>query len=333
MNVQASLDTGMPPALSFDDFDTDPPSNFNDEDIDDRTGILEESPKATVTDSSLQRFLFQSLRPRLEILRRMNGVRLEMSYDEALALTSQITNACRQCNAHVQNGNGAEVEVFRHNLADLFLRRFLLCLHRPLASRARLNPLFYFSRKISFDYAIALPTPTPNEEFSHLVLLGGDIFKSRIIHASLALASKRLIETEEQGLNLFLQEPSGYRKMLVDVVKEARWQSAQRIQLGDTNVRLHMKLSIALSQVECTEAGTSLQQRLAQSTKDSLETSCAAIQACAGSPAALLDGDENILTPQEVDQENFFIGFDFDDILLTTDFMDGTFDSGPQIHV
>ena len=332
MNVQASLDAEVPPTLSFDDFDTDPPSNVDDRDIDDCTGVLNQYPKTTVTDTSLQRFLFKCLHLRLEILRRMNGVCSGMARDEVLALSSEVSDGCRACSAHVKKGKGAEGEVFRHNLADLCLRRFLLALHRPWARRARANPLFFFSRKICLDSATALLSPTPDEEFSHLVLLGSGIFKNRIIHASLAVASELLIETEELGVSSSMQEPSSYQKMLIDAVKEARWQAAQRMQLGETNVRLHMKLSIALTQAEGTESGTSVQQWMAQSAKDSLEMSYSTVQARSGPSAALLHGDENILTSQEVDQQDFSIGFfDFDDILQTTDFVTaGTFGSGPQ---
>lgn len=331
MNVQASLDAGVPPTISFDDFDTAPPSNVDDTELVDRIGTLEQRPKTTVTDTSVQRLMFECLRPRLEIVRRMNGVCSEMAYDEVLTLSSEINIACRNCSLLIKKGDGAEGEMFRCNLADLFLRRFLLSLHRPWASRARENPLFYFSRKTSLDSATAILSPTPDEEFSRLVVVGSGIFKNRIIHASLALASELLIESDEQGDSFSMQEPSSYRRMLVGAMKEALWQTTQRMQLGDTNVRLHMKLSIVLSQAEGTEAGASLQQRMAQSAKDSLEMAYTTIQARSGSLAALSHYDENILTSQGVDQQDFSDGFfDFDSILQTTDFItDANFGSGP----
>lgn len=330
--MQASLDAGVPPNLSFDDFDTDPPSNINDRDIDDRTGILEQHPKSIVTDTSLQRFLFESFCPRFEMLRRMNGGGTEMAY-EVLALSTQISNASHECIAHVKKGDGTEGKDFRCNLADLFLRRFLLGLHRPWASRARESPLYYYSRKSSLDSAMALLSPTPNEEFSHLVLLGSGIFKNRIIHASLALTSELLIETEERGENSSMREPSSYYKILVDAVKEARWQLAQRMQLGDTNVRLHMKLSIALSQAESTEDDTSLQQRMAQSA-DSLDMAYSTMLVRIGSPETLLHSNGNISTPQEIDQRDFSVDFfDFDDIFQTGDaVMDETFGVSPPFR-
>jgi hypothetical protein len=313
----------VPPTISFDDFDTDPTSNVNDKDLDDCIRPLEQYSQNTATDTSLQRFLFECLRPRDDILRRLNGISSEMSHDEILALSSKLTNACREFSVHVKTRNDAESEVFRQNMTDLFLRRFLLCLHRPFASRARTNPSYYFSRKICLDSASLLLSPKPDEEFSRLLVLGGGIFKSRIIHVALALCSELLIDTEEQGSDSSSRGPSSYRKMLVDAVKESRWQFAQRMRLGETNVRLYMKLGLALSQAEYTTSGISLQQQMAQSAKDSLQMSYSTIQARSGTPASWLHR-ENILITPEVDNSNFQYGFDFNDILQTTDFaMDG----------
>ena len=319
MNVQASLDSGMPPNISFDDFDTESPSNVNDKDLEDCIRPLEQYPQDTVTDTSLQRFLLEFLHPRVEILRRLNGISTEMSHDAILALSSKLINTCHECNVYVKTSNGAESEVFRQNMANLFLRRFLLCLHRPFASRARTNPSYYFSRKICLDSALSLLSPEPDEEFSHLILLGGGIFKSRIIHVALASSSELLIETEEQGSESSSRGPSSYRKMLVDAVKEARFQFAQRMRLGETNVRLYMKLGLALSQAEYTTSGISLQQQMAQSAKDSLQMSYSTIQARSGTPASWLHR-ENILITPEVDNSDFQYGSDFNDILQTTDF-------------
>ncbi|KAF2490666.1 hypothetical protein BU16DRAFT_160062 [Lophium mytilinum] len=320
MNAQASLDAGVPPTLPFDDFDTVAPSNVDDVDIDECTRVLEERPETTITDTSLQRSLFGSLRARLNILRRMNGICSETSYDEVPALSSVINSACRECSTCVKRSNGVDGAIFKQNLADLFVRRFLLALHRPFASRARTNPMFYYSRKTSLDAATALLSPTPDEEFSRLVMLGSGIFKSRIIHASLALTSELLIEAEEPGASSTTQLLlPNYRKMLVDAVREARRQLALRMQSGETNVRLHMKLSIALSQAECTEAGTSLQRHMAQSAKDSLQMSYAMIQARSGPPSEWSQSDENIFTPGEDDFQGFADGFQFHDILGTAD--------------
>lgn len=213
MNVQAALDAGVSPNICFDDFDTEPLSNLNDEDIDIRS-----VDETIVTDTTLQRFLLKSLRPRCQILRRMNGVFSEISYNEVYNLNLEISNACKEINKHVKKG---ETDIIQQNFADLLLRRFLISLHRPWASKSSYDTLYYFSRKTCLDSALTLLSPLPNEEFSHLVLIGSGIFKNCIIHLSLALAAE-LTDIEESGRN-YSKQLQSYRQMLINALKESCW--------------------------------------------------------------------------------------------------------------
>lgn len=304
---------------------------MNDKDIDEQTEALLELPETTTTDSSLQRFLFRSLRPRLEVARRMNGLtsaRPEMSYNELIALTTSITNTCRSCGAHILRTNGADIASLHDNLADLLLRRFILQLHRPLAGRARTDPTYYFSRKMSLDAAMAILSPVPkNAEFAHLVLLGAGMFKNRMIHASLAVASELLMDVEEQGsvdLHSPSQEPPAYRKMLMEAMREALWQSAERIRLGETNVKLHMKLSMAMRQTEMAGENSSSLQRVAESAEESLEISYDIIQQRAVSEGVDIESGGNRefsedFDPDDFDPENFSFNssdFNLDDLFF-----------------
>ncbi|KAI1736375.1 fungal-specific transcription factor domain-containing protein [Xylaria scruposa] len=274
LNAQAALDSGTLPGISLDEFDTSPPANLNDEDIGDDSTSLKERSETIQTDTSLQRCLLQNLPPRLEMLRRMNGLDTKLKDEQTLMLSAKLDAACHEADAQVRTDPNSRTAIFKRNMASLLLRRFLLVLHRPLAGRIRENALYYHSRKVSFDSAMALmKPPSPDDLFSYLMLRGGGLFKSCLNHASLALASELLIEIEEQG-------SSTYRQMLIDAVKEARQQWAQRLKLGDTNVRLHMKLSVVLSQAEDMgeESDQMQQQRMAQSAKDSLELCCLLIK-------------------------------------------------------
>lgn len=51
----------------------------------------------------------------------MNGICSDMSYGEFFILTTGISNACRECSSHIKKGSETEGEVFKSNLADLFL--------------------------------------------------------------------------------------------------------------------------------------------------------------------------------------------------------------------
>lgn len=294
LNAQASLDSGTPSGISFDDFDTSPPANINDEDMTRDSSDIRHHNETILTDASLQRFLLQSLPPRLEIIRRMNGLGSNLEDECILELSTRLSEACRGIDAQVGTDVNLQTTSFKQNMASLLLRRFLLILHRPLAGRIRENALYYHSRKISFDSALALLKPKlENDAFAYLMLRGGGLFKSCLIHTSLALASELLIEIEEQGT-------STYRQMILDAVREARQQWERRIKLGDTGFRLHMKLSIVLGQSEHTGEEADQQQRMAQSTKDSLELCHSLLQEHIGSELATVSSECNEWRSQDL---------------------------------
>ncbi|KAI1770005.1 hypothetical protein F4818DRAFT_450682 [Hypoxylon cercidicola] len=272
LNIQMSLDSGTPPGISCGDFDTGPPSNVNDENLDASTtaSTLKRQPERVTTQTSLQRFLLQNLPDRLRILHGMNGIGNPLKDEEILSLSARIAKACRECVPYcqpIQSGsevaedgrNEADIATFRQATAQLLLRRFLLVLHRPLAGRIDENALYYHSRKVSFDTAAALLTPVngtnASATFSRLVVRGGGMFRSCLNHVSLALASELLIEIGDWEEGGERGGSSAYRRLLVDAVREARDLWAERLRCGDTNVRLHMKLSIVLGLVETEEDG------------------------------------------------------------------------------
>ncbi|PNP43529.1 hypothetical protein TGAMA5MH_04501 [Trichoderma gamsii] len=285
MNLQASLDSGVPLAISFDDFDTSSPRNVNDQDISESTETLPYYEETTVTDMFLQLLLLKYLRPRSEIVRRMNGAYSSFSQDEVQSLTSTLHRACRECNASLAgNTNGDATEVFKHNMADLLLRRFLLTVHRPLATASRISePGFHFSRKVCLDSATALLSPPHNSDFYHLTFIGGGIFKNRIIHASLAICSDLFIDMEELKS---VEWPSTYRKMLIDSLREAVRQTTERIRLGETNLRLNMKLNVALCRAQCADSGSARQLKMIEAAQESLKAAYAVMQ----SRLSVMDG-------------------------------------------
>ncbi|KAI8622917.1 hypothetical protein F5Y19DRAFT_460577 [Xylariaceae sp. FL1651] len=305
LNIQTSLDSGTPPGISHGDYDTGPPLNVNDEDLLDAStlaGTLEQQPDSVITQTSLQCFLLRNLSDRLGMLHCMNGIGNPLKDEEILSLSAKISNACRDCVLYCQpmqkaseaakdQRNEADIATFRQAMAQLLLRRFLLVLHRPLAGRIHENALYYHSRKVSFDTAAALLKPVnsihTSAAFSYLMVHGGGIFRSCLNHVSLALASELLIEMGDLEGRGESGGSSAYRQLLADAVKEVRDLWAKRLRHGDTNVRLHMKLSIVLGLVGKTggeeerggggsvgggnESQTLPQQHMAMSAKESLE--------------------------------------------------------------
>jgi len=165
ITVQSSLDFGMPPMISPDDYSTLPPSNFNDEDIyEAERSTLEPKPFTQFTQSSIQIALYETLPLRLEITRLINNLHRSLTYDETLALGNQILARCREKTAFMQSFLSSSRDhapnVFQIKLFDTLIRRFYLCLHRPYFTLAEQDPRYYYSRKVCLDTSLIIITPT-----------------------------------------------------------------------------------------------------------------------------------------------------------------------------
>ncbi|EAW21219.1 C6 zinc finger domain protein [Aspergillus fischeri NRRL 181] len=267
--VQASLDSWMPPRISFDEFDTEPPSNINDDELDESTTELQPYAKDTFTGTSTQLALIESLPIRLQIVQLLNGPHSEISYDRVLSLSSELIHALHACSHQIKDGNGSTP--FHRNLLDYLIRRFMIPLHYSFSNQARTNPLFHYSLKLSLDAALAMVSPEPDPAFARLMATAGGLFREGIRCATSAISLELLAHVETQRLNGTMQRTRQYRDFLKQAVRDLIALSEERIRLGETNVKNHMFLSMILAQAEAVEAGGEIELWVARAAKDSLE--------------------------------------------------------------
>lgn len=202
----------------------------------------------------------------------MNGIRSEMFYDEVLTLSSKIAAACCDCESTSLKGDDRGADRFRRNLTELFLGRFSLTLHGTFASRARKSPPFEISMKAYLDSALAILAPRPDKHFQHLMLVGGGLFKNSFYHAALAVSSELMTQAEDVVHGSSTKRQARCRlETLKDAAKMAIPLAATRIRHGETNVKLHVVLCMALSYALALEAGASVEMAMAKSAKESLE--------------------------------------------------------------
>jgi len=271
MLVQSSLDSAMPPKISFDEFDTEPPSNINDDDMDDMTIVIQPRPRDVYTKTSMQLMLLDSLQTRLQVLQLLSGMQSEASYLDALKLSSEITNAYRGSRKFLVESEVHGVTPFHRNLLDYLVRRFMIPLHSPFASKAQSDPLFHYSLKVSLDNALAMVMPEPNEPFFQLMAIGGGWFREGIRCATTIICLELISQTESHLLEDTLQQNSQRREFLKKAIRDMIVMSTERIRQGETNIKNHMFLSMILAHAEALELGASIDLMIARSAKDSLE--------------------------------------------------------------
>ncbi|KAI2468611.1 hypothetical protein F4781DRAFT_422513 [Annulohypoxylon bovei var. microspora] len=319
MLVQSSLDTAMPPRISFDDFDTEAPSNVNDDEMDESTTALQPHPKGTYTSTSIQLFLLDLLRTRLRILHLLNGLHAELSYLDALALSSEITDEYRACGTFMRENEQTGVTPFHRNILDYLVRRFLIPLHCPFAGEARTNPLFYYSLKVSLDSAMSIMSPEPDEGFSRLMAIGGGMFREGIRYSLTVITRELIAQVETQRVDGTLHRNPQYIQLLKQAVKDMVTLSVERIRQGETNVKGPMFLSMIMAQVEAIEEGVSYDLKVAQSAKDSLELCYDILRTRAGTvsspcpntgltPTSLGSGQGDYGLDLDLDLDFFFSG-------------------------
>lgn len=245
--LQLSLDTGMPPLLSINDFDTEPPANINDEDISETTLVLPVAKPAHVyTQTSLQIQLLRSFRARLHISNIINDIHSETSYDETLRMSTEITQYCKEMTLLINSYPKSLLHpslckemtnIFKTypttllhpsrlqtNLVDMVLRRYLLTLHRPFAAKSHLEPRYYYSRKMCLDTAMIILSHTGSPEsaqplldstgreimddFTRLSCVGGGYFREILLYPGVLICVEVIVQLEEETLSGLPPSPS-----------------------------------------------------------------------------------------------------------------------------
>lgn len=269
--VQSSLDSWMPPRISVDEYDIKPPSNLNDEDLDESTTVTNPRPEGVFTDTTIQLTLLKSLPLRLSIVQLLNNLHSEPTYPRVLELSLALTKALQACASKVKHASEHNTP-FRRNLLDYLVRRFALPLHTSFSFRARAEPTYRHSRQASLDAALAILSPEqPDPEFARLMALGGGMFREGQRGALLAVGLELIAHLEAQRLDGTLGRAGAYRGVLKGAVRDLLGLSEERVRLGETNVKSHMFLSMILAQVEAVEAGVAVELHVARGARDSLE--------------------------------------------------------------
>ncbi|KAK8101933.1 hypothetical protein PG999_012307 [Apiospora kogelbergensis] len=273
--VQASLDSAMPPRISMNDFDTQPPANINDDEIDESTKEVVPSPRGDPTSTFVQITLLESLPVRLRIVQQLNSLHSELNYTATLALSRQLTEAVRS--AHNATYGLPGVTAFHRSILDYLIRRFLIPLHYSFSNRARADSMFSYSLTLSAETAVALLRPAETDEshvfFARLMALGGGLFRAGVRGALTALTLDLLTRVQEQRLDGTLEKHAQHRAPATRAVRDLVALSDRRIRLGETNVKGYMFLCMILAQVEAVEDDDDarVEERVARAARDSLE--------------------------------------------------------------
>ncbi|KAL1968192.1 hypothetical protein VTN77DRAFT_2027 [Rasamsonia byssochlamydoides] len=159
LDLQIALDRGMPPTLQRSDFDTQPPLNINDDEVDES---MVEAPRSRplheITDMTFPSVLAQSLPLRLRICALMNSPVISCSYEDIQKLEWELG----RFQASLPTWPAAPSSQLNHKLIlwrallETKLAQGLLAIHTPFAIEANKDPLFEPSSRARLEVATVI---------------------------------------------------------------------------------------------------------------------------------------------------------------------------------
>jgi hypothetical protein len=209
ISLQTSMESGGPCLLSLDDFNTAPPSNFDDEQLTDPDPIPR--PEEIYTQMSVAVLMRKTLPARLAVLKFLNDITSEGSYEETLRIDAELRTAYKSLRymmqAHKANAS-LQPSLFALQAVDFIMQRNITALHLPFFISSLQNPVYAFSRKATFDaslkiWSLAYPKPTSDTigscgtDLARIARCGAGFFRMYAFHASTYLGVELRARAQE----------------------------------------------------------------------------------------------------------------------------------------
>ncbi|KAJ8071760.1 hypothetical protein OCU04_002076 [Sclerotinia nivalis] len=287
LSLQSSQDLGMSPLINTQDYDTELPANIDDSEISETTTEAPASkPVTTFTQTSIQLSLMRSFCTRLEIAKAVNSFRSETSYEETLRLGSTLSSLSRSGSALLQSfftsNSEQKPNPFQIKIHDFFTIHFLLALHRPYAVKAKVNPTYYYSRKVCLETSLSLLAPAISlperfnlsqpDDWALLTWTSSGITRGIYIHAYIGLGLELNQQLEEDPpLPLSISAPPTQQVEILRILRSGRDWAANRISRGDTNIKGHVFISCLCGQIEALQKNTSTEEGIITDARKSVE--------------------------------------------------------------
>lgn len=293
LTCQSSLDMGMPPMISDQDYDTKAPSNVDDDDLHEQDQDLPLNVRSsdTYTDCTIQIAFSKSLPLRLQILRQLNSLRFDLSYAECLRLGKELTEICHEETQLLKDAlnTGVKITPFQVKLFDSLVRRFVLGLHRPFFARANEHPQYHFSRKACLDESLAIIAPATlqvagvADDWSLMTYRATGFFKALILYAISTICYELSTQIKEQSATNRLIAPlvsenvrqapftlSSQSQLLYNALVSAYHIAVARLRNGETNAKGVVYFACAIARVDALVRGVDPEAMVLEAAKSSI---------------------------------------------------------------
>jgi hypothetical protein len=256
INLHSSLMSGGPCLISMDDFTTQPPRNFDDEQFTTPDPIAK--AESVYTQTSISNALRSTYSSRLAVIRFLNDVNSSGTYEETLRIDTELRAAYRTLRRTLE-AYPRTIESAPHSFAleavDFIMHRYISSLHIPFFNVSLHEAVYAFSRKAVVDsslkiWSLASPASSiqPQRDISsesdlaRLCRCGAGFFRASAFHSSSFLAVELRAQLQE--------EDTVPRPDLLNIIEDAiRW-TMGTIEAGETGIKGYMMLHILAAQVD-----------------------------------------------------------------------------------
>ncbi|KAI0130656.1 putative C6 transcription factor [Daldinia grandis] len=265
ISLQLSLVSGGPPFISMDMFNTEPPGNFDDEQL--AVDDPPPKPESYFTQTSIAIILRKTFEARLAVVKFLNNHGSSGTYKETLQLDVELRASYKTVLRTLQgykSTTGSQLSEFAMDVVSLIMNRYRLSLHIPFFPPAMDEAAYAFSRKVVVETSLKIwrgvfPSPltstsqschdiiVPSQHFlARLVVCASGFFRLSPLQASVLIASElmgQLREEETLGLGLVRQD-------LLSVVSEAKIWAWKCIEAGETSIKGYFLASLHAARIE-----------------------------------------------------------------------------------
>ncbi|KAI8180774.1 Transcription factor lepE [Colletotrichum sp. SAR 10_86] len=269
VDLQASLSSGGAPLISMSDFDTAPPGNFDEEQLE--ADGPTPRPPSTFTQVSVAIALRQTFPQRLAVVSFLNGLRVSPgTYEDTLRIDTELREAFKGLSrilrtAFSSSSSQAQNAKSEVQLVDFHMQRYLISLHAPYFGPAH-GTAYTYSQKTVVESSLriwraACPPPAlasnglqnpgvgkTESDLPRLASCSSGFYQTATFHAALLIAldlRSQLQEEEEYSL----LGPKPLRPDLMSVMEEARMWCLRVIEAGETNVKGYLLMNLVAAQI------------------------------------------------------------------------------------
>ncbi|RBR15679.1 hypothetical protein FVER53590_13336 [Fusarium verticillioides] len=254
--LQSSLSSGGPPMITEEEFDTEPPGNFDDDEI--MVNGATSRPNNVFTQVSTARALRLTFATRLKVVKLLNDLKSGDSYQETLRLDAELKASYKEANRMLKDCKKSQNSPteFELTVGDFIMRRYLCALHFPYYGLSLQEPSYAFSRKMTMESAFRMwstvsadnvsgAASSAKQQFTRLVTCSSGFFRLSAWQSSIILVLElRSTVQEDDGFSLTPVRPD-----FLKVMEDSKSWNLRTIEAGETNIKGYLMLSILMAQI------------------------------------------------------------------------------------